>query len=1595
MHLLVGERLKNTGNVASGIVVAELERETPTYALYRGKKVFGNFDFATKSVRETDEKEWLDVYLRVQKYSALDDSEYVEQRRALARTEARVILGQRQIPVWPEPLDLWNVPNHRDAFTNSAIDSQAEPIVVFARPQGERLPTWRNQLLAFSSLLGVLAELLEFLRLTHDEGLFVLAFDPEDVVIDQSGRVHYLGSDHALPAKSPLLGNATPAEAWNKLFPPNRFPIGYSAPECFDAEIRPDMRSDLYSWACVAFALLTASDPASICREQQRSWWSFQQEHADLLHQTLGRIPAEDLTEWAGHLGLHRSAVMLGWPFNFVHVIRLCLNPDRSRRPSSVAEWKQWFTTPPLPQVAHFEAIYTSPTAARLILDIPTSLPDLDLIIQRNLGSAPAWPGEGNRFYEGTPRRALEDFQVPLTTENVFYTAFLRRNSPDGVSYSNGVASELWNPTEEGLKRWAEIQADRPSPNDPPIRASMVLNALGSIEVAESLQASASPRVRRWGLNRLDQGLRNGTAKYSHAERILWRYVHDPLAEIRLPAAVILWSRCERQSVDLLVKIFLAVEEPPIDRVIDPMDLIERLVLPESFRQEAMQRLDRTWPARCPICQKSLRLAERADHLREEHQAMEFDGELQPLSEVRGELWRRVFEEEDQSAHQRLLDLYPLLPRGEKSPWAEYIRDLDRYLASNPEGVPRKTGTIPLALPYRAVDHYLNMLRNSAAFEPIATEFFHSQEERLRRVGRETLASLVMDRWKEGPKTAESLYREFERFDFGADSILEKISLCKQAILLGLPDSVANECMDRLEHDRLVPCDQCLVLIPYRELERHLRQSHHIFEFRARRGTYRKVKLAMLTAVTTPPRDQNAWESFVSLAEERYPQDADKFIVHWLITFLRSLNRAERMAGLPIVAEHLVRSGDCQAYLLQLLRPRKTRGDEQIAIRLALSGLEHRPESGTPEVLERLKPWLGRKDVPRKARLLTLAALLRPTHEDQPILRDLLRAYIAHAGKLSAIRRLQQLEARVGQRASIDAVIRQLDDEVRMTCPRCGVQLPKRDMVRHLWDRHQLVLDGQRVRDPWKAIDDWIIDYRLEKDASVYRRCRETAQKADPKSGLEKLYRRMLRKGIQDRDVLEAYLRVAQQQSGSVCPRCFALMPSLEVAIPPPLIIQPTRLEGFGYRVTLEKSALGYHATATSPKQQTFHASELSTAWVWGIFGTVTVFLLASIAIGTLIWFSSDRTVALLVMACLMGVTLIFAGVAASILPPSFGTKQRLVRAAWNLLVPELGEAELHERDFSFLAGLARGTVQLGGAFPNSNVLEPCQDLAFLRAGRRADALNALAALIHLEAASARNRGDDGAAIVIHYAEQAIQGELPLPLLDLICAYEFESLVTPRHLGAKRRIQILMAESAFRAGWSAEDWLDLRKMFPRLQKSLALDEGWRWQQLYHLWRETRQQPNSFPVSAFIKAHEHPGGERRFQAAPDFLFNYGLPWCYAGSEGVWIQDECIASYSPTMDLRVEDSYKKQGFDVLVGSRRIPLDPSLPAPKVVDLRRVFDAYFTDFLPRVRGNKETSDPPYQFRIQHACAECGQLVLPYPGQLAKETSKGSNAPS
>ena len=75
--------------------ITHVLHETPWSCLYRGKKIFRNFEFTKSALTEAADDECLDVLIRTLAYPKTDDREYIKARREHAGFELKQVLGLR------------------------------------------------------------------------------------------------------------------------------------------------------------------------------------------------------------------------------------------------------------------------------------------------------------------------------------------------------------------------------------------------------------------------------------------------------------------------------------------------------------------------------------------------------------------------------------------------------------------------------------------------------------------------------------------------------------------------------------------------------------------------------------------------------------------------------------------------------------------------------------------------------------------------------------------------------------------------------------------------------------------------------------------------------------------------------------------------------------------------------------------------------------------------------------------------------------------------------------------------------------------------------------------------------------------------------------------------------------------------------------------------------------------------------------------------------------------------------------------------------------------------------------------------------------
>ncbi len=488
----------------------------------------------------------------------------------------------------------------------------------------------------------------------------------------------------------------------------------------------------------------------------------------------------------------------------------------------------------------------------------------------------------------------------------------------------------------------------------------------------------------------------------------------------------------------------------------------------------------------------------------------------------------------------------------------------------------------------------------------------------------------------------------------------------------------------------LLVCPECGAPLAAGLYEAHLRQAHHLYFFRGARRTYTATLAHLLNLLAETPPDADAWRVLALLMREEHGARAATVLAALLGALLTRVDDDRRGAAVDALAVLL--AGD----------PRLTTAlaadGEAAARRLALALVARQTPPFDPALLQPLRGLLLDRRLPVEAQFAALAALLRSAGADGPLAAEFLRKLVGGLGKARSVKRLRDYARLHGPSPTIDALCAEIEGRMRMSCPRCSVQLRRPAMIRHLWDEHRLILDGRRVRDPWAVIGDWIIEHRATGDAALLERCRLRGAQLDPEGGLHRVHRLLLRTGADDAEARRDLIAEARERHASLCPWCFALAPQPREAPPLAINLRPGRLSAGGYEIETGTQGIWTTLKVRVPGRALFHGRE--GRWRLTRRGA-TLFLVGPLAALTLAaavaWAATGLDVFLLLIPLLTGTALLLQWQVRRRWAAGGAPPMRLVRHAWTRLAPHLHESEFRPEDSAFLAGLARATPP--GAF--------------------------------------------------------------------------------------------------------------------------------------------------------------------------------------------------------------------------------------------------------------------------------------------------------
>ncbi len=517
---------------------------------------------------------------------------------------------------------------------------------------------------------------------------------------------------------------------------------------------------------------------------------------------------------------------------------------------------------------------------------------------------------------------------------------------------------------------------------------------------------------------------------------------------------------------------------------------------------------------------------------------------------------------------------------------------------------------------------------------------------------------------------------------------------------------------------------------------------------------------------------------------------------------------------------------------------------------------------------------------------------------------------------------------------------------------RCGAQLAPDDMVRHLWEKHRLLMENGRAREPWDVIGQWVSEYLRSGRWDFLDRSCDLAQALDPVGGLARVHRLVLLGGSDD-DEARALLRTeAREQHATLCPYCYALVPQPTRALPTPVIVGSGRVDGGGFRVDLSDRYLYTRLVVTTPDATLFAGPDPKCALTRR--GAVLLFLLPIVALACI--FAVLPPILELAPAIpVVGLLLLAVG---AYLAVAFNWENapdlsdRAMDHAWTLMTPRLIQQEIRRPEAAFLSGLAEASRGRGDAEAREDALE--KTIALLKRDRVG--IPYLTPLSVLRITDAAAQDADDLPLIAGEVGDCFDALLPLDHADRLV---HDVRGDPKDRTRRARLRVLILARAFAAGLETEDLRIIGQVCPILGTSYASEDRdgvarlkllWLYRQR-RLWQRIGSATTVFDLARYPKLAENYLRQR-----PDLLLFQATGGSDEAApilvceEGVVYRDVVITHPRIPIRVRARSLVRGGGFELTIGEElfRFREDPTLLARR---LKGWAEFLFDEFLPRAR--------------------------------------------
>ena len=670
-------------------------------------------------------------------------------------------------------------------------------------------------------------------------------------------------------------------------------------------------------------------------------------------------------------------------------------------------------------------------------------------------------------------------------------------------------------------------------------------------------------------------------------------------------------------------------------------------------------------------------------------------------------------------------------------------------------------------------------------------------------------------------------------------------------------------------------------------------------------------------------------------------------------------------------------------------------GGDRHANRLALEIVQRLPVPIPEAICQLVLPLLADARYSVPLRLNGATQVLRSLPPTSPLVGDLLQGLIREWKPRRARERLRFIQQQLPDHPVLKRFCDEMENRAAIPCPRCGLRLQRTELILHLWHVHRLLMEGSRAREPWKMIEDWLLEYARTGRKDLLERGLELGQQLDRDNGLTRVHRLLLAAGLTDEEAEQNLTTQAEGSRSSLCPHCYALVPQKPEALPPPMSLSRGRITSHGFTVDVSDRFVFTRLLVATPKEILHEGPEperelTQRGSVLMQIGPMVLFsLMVAILLPTRLLPPLTPVSLILLVALLLYLRMRLGE------GPADDPTQRAVDHAWGFIAPEMHRPDFSREDAEFLASLAVTSIGRGSPEFREMALERCCKMAREELKENAVPPRDLAALRCLELDDCLRLGRDPVPILADEIAACLSAELPLPYAEQLLEV-WPSEVRDR--GQRARLRILLVARAFEIGLEASDLNELGKVSAALGQAYASEDLDGLSRLRWLWNGKQSRPwrkNGSATTVFDLARYPALGGQFLEARPDLLLfqpmsagndaESGAPILIC-EEGIVYRDIVVSDPKTPITVRAKSLLNGGGYELSIGKERLHFkqEPALLARR---LRGWVRYLFRDLLPGAIEWTEKSAPaklrPLMLQKTIACPECGETFYPLRGEV------------